>query len=68
MAIKIDEKFIKAYIRKAKALLQLGQFDECQKCLNDGLQIEAENEELINVQQDLMKDIQADSVLPSDHI
>ena len=41
-AIEIDPKFIKSYLRKARAYLALEQLEEALECINKGLEHEAD--------------------------
>lgn len=45
-ALDIDSKFTKAWMRKGRSLLYLGQFDEAKKCLQKAKEIEPSNSTL----------------------
>ncbi|KAH7822463.1 putative stress-induced-phosphoprotein 1 [Monocercomonoides exilis] len=57
-ALKLDPKFIKAYVRKAKVQIFLKQFPQAMKTIEAGMAVDSSNQDLIQVNYELMKRIQ----------
>ena len=67
VAIKIDTTFIKAYVRKARALQTLSRFEEGLEVVNKALQLEPENADLKEILGHLETEIHHDKTVPKDN-
>lgn len=67
MAIKIEPKFVKAYLRKGNALLNLVRVKEAIESFQTGLDLDPENEELKGLLEEAKHELIEDSKVPEDN-
>lgn len=66
-SISLNPSYMKAYHRKASSLREQSKFEEALSVVNEALTIDPKSIDLIEIQQEITKDIQINSVLPPDH-
>ena len=66
-AIVIDPSYSKAYHRKACALREVSKFEDALSVISQGLKVQEENKELLELQEEITKDYQINNVLPPEH-
>ena len=66
-SIEINPNYLKAYHRKATALLELGKHQESLDVINTALAIDPACKDFQEIRENVLKEIQINSVLPSDH-
>ena len=67
IAINIEPKFVKSYIRKAKAQHLSGMFTGAMETAKQGFLIEPESQDLKELERQLAIEIEVDKALPNDH-